>query len=293
MKNQHILIPIVFGITASSFAFISNPASAANLGGACTGTDLGVIRDQGQNEDTFKSNCATVTQLGKIQGRSGVLGFGDYEVAIGPNGAQAGLTGKLELDWNSGTTYKWQLDFNPSNNQAKFTLFNNGIDTIARSITYSYAGTLPFNAFGLIARADDSSTGIITAGTKMNLSVTDVTLDGTTSQTFASPLSVTAISNTLRFAKNYYTVDTSAGTEITQLKGTFSTNLTGLNPQDLKGHSRGIGFEITLFDPDNLAAQQKAAQSVSEIPEPNSILGLLIFGFLGIGSALKCKRDKK
>jgi hypothetical protein len=297
MKNKkRLLMPVVFGITASSFAFIANSASAANLLATnCTGTDLGVILNQGTDETAFKSNCATVTQLAKIQGRSGTNGptlNGDYEIAIGPNGAQAGLTGQSQIDWNSGTVYNWELNFNPTTNQATFQVLDNGKGSPTNLITYSYgaSSTMPFNAFGILARADNPSS-IITANTTMNLSVTQVTLDGggvgKTTNFGASPLSVTAISTssgTSRFAKNYYTVDPAAGTEITQMKGTFSANFTGLNPQDKNGRSSGIGFEITLFDP-------PPSPAVSQpVPEPNSMLGLFAFGVLGAGSLLKRKK---
>ncbi|MFM2381209.1 MAG: hypothetical protein RLZZ143_3792 [Cyanobacteriota bacterium] len=292
MKQQIYVGFLALGMATASFSGISQPVVAANLSSCTAGTDLGIILNQGTDENAFKTNCAPVTQLGKVQGRSGTNGptlNGDYEIAIGPNGAQAGLTGQSQIDWNSGTIYSWQLDFNPTSNQATFQVFDNGKGSPTNQITYSYTGSLVslhFSAFGLVAQADNPST-IITAGTTMNLSVTDITLTGGNSQSFSSsPLSVTATSDpsgSTRWAKNYYTVDNAAfpGAEITQLKGTFSANFTGLNPQDKNGRSSGIGFQIVMYDP-----------PVS-VPEPSTILGIGVSAAVGFGAFSKGKFSRK
>jgi hypothetical protein len=294
IKPKSLLMSLAFGTTVASLILTDSSASAAIVGNSCTGTDLGSVINV--SETTFATNCGDITQLAKIQGRSGASGFGlngDYEIAIGPNGAQANRTGILQLDWNDETVYNWTLDWNTSNNQAIFTLLNNGRTNTPGSISYIYSlPDLPFNAFSLVARADNPST-VISANTTMNLAVTKVALDGGTLTTLGSPLSVTATSSAsglTRFVKGFYTIDPSAGTEITKMEGTFKLDIPngGLNPQDQNGRASGIGFELTLFDPSAIQPPQAA----TSVPEPASIFGLLSVASLGFTFVRKRKNQE-
>ena len=268
-------------------------------GGCAAGFDLGLLLSQGSDGQTFRDNCAPVTQLGKVQGRPGTNGptlNGDYEIAIGPNGAQAGLTGQSQIDWNSGTEYDWQLDFNPTNNLATFQVLDNGKGVPAPPITYSYPGPLVFNAFGLVARADDPS-NVIAEGTTMNLTVTDVTLlnNGKT-LTQNIPLVVEAIStyeSKERFGKQYYTIDMNdyPTAEITQLKGKFSFE-GSINSQYQFGRSRVIGLEIIMFDPPVASGPSPQAPSQT-VPEPSTAFGIGVATAVGFGAFSKPKFTKK
>lgn len=74
----------------------------------------------------------------------------------------------------------------------------------------------------------------------------------------------------------------------TSTVGDFSTSITlGLSDADIGAPSTRFDYTLTL----NLQGQVKESSETVEVPEPSSILGLLTFGALGIGSLLKHKQQ--
>lgn len=268
---------------------------AGGFFGSNPGTALGdYLFNQGSNEETFEENC-DVTDIGKVDGRAGASRATDYEVGIGLNGAQADLADQLELDWVDESVYSWTLTWNPDTNIATFNVEGDEIDYDFDLSDSPTKNLDKFNAFGILARADDEST-YIDAGTAITITVDEVIIDplnGNSSVTQDPNISFTATSdtdtNTSTTVKNFYTINAGAtqlnsvNSEITSMSGTFAMDIPtgGKHPQEDRPFARSrIGFQLLLFDP-----------PVS-VAEPASISSLLTLGAIGFGSIRQKKKKK-
>lgn len=112
--------------------------------------------------DGFK----VLEKLGEVELRAGVQGKGDYEVAIGPNGAHADLTGQMEIDWTKGPL-SWNLGWDKNLGKATFS-------AAGQTISFTNADNInkDFNVFKLVASAKVN--GNVPAGSSVNLTINTI-----------------------------------------------------------------------------------------------------------------------
>ena len=112
--------------------------------------------------DGFK----VLDKLGEVELRAGVQGKGDYEVAIGPNGAHADLTGQMEIDWTKGPL-SWNLGWDKNLGKATFS-------AAGQTISFTNADNInkDFNVFKLVASAKVN--GNVPAGSSVNLTINTI-----------------------------------------------------------------------------------------------------------------------
>jgi len=105
-------------------------------------------------------------KLGEVELRAGVQGKGDYEVAIGPNGAQADLTGQMEIDWTKGPL-SWNLGWDKNLGKATFS-------AAGQTISFTNADNInkDFNVFKLVASAKVNDN--VPAGSSVNLTINTI-----------------------------------------------------------------------------------------------------------------------
>jgi hypothetical protein len=241
--------------------------------------------------DTDPAAAASWTQLGwKVEGRAGVLGSGDYELAIGPNGAGSGLTGKAEWIWGNNEEVPWTLNWNGTT--AAFTFGN------LAPISYTSATSNIFNGFYLLTNAVRDNR--VTRGTQMTLRVNNV--NGTTitdPNIFASSRVTSSGSNFLD------QVFFSSSEAIRTLGGTVRMSWLNPNPQAVNARSRltfalrGYNTGSTPAPIPTIVSTSAVIQSaglpptVASIPEANSTLGLLALSAMGASSMLIQKQQQK
>lgn len=258
-----------FGTLVSSILVAVTDVSAASL----------VFRGETQQE-LIDASKTSVNQLLQMEGRAGAPKAIDYEIAIGPNGAQTGETGQIQLTWENGQFYDWELLWSPVARMATFTVIDNGT-MIGSPIFNTFTGPGPddFNAFGLLARADtDNKVDPNTTVTLFVDSVNDnpnFTIDGVTPASTSISVSATSPATPGQdLNQAFYALDPDdilfpTFPEITSMTGRFQMTWDSTNPQTNLARSR-VGFQITLFDP---------PVETAATPEPTSLFASL----LGIG----------
>jgi len=237
--------------------------------------------------DTDPADAASWKQLGwKVEGRAGVLGTGDYELAIGPNGAASDLTGKAEWIWGNGEEVPWTLDWN---GQTAAFRFGN-----LAPINYTSTTSNIFNGFYLLTNAVRDNK--VARGTQMSLLVNSVNGINVANQNiFASSRVTSAGSNFLD------QVFFSSSEAIRNLSGTVRMSWLNLNPQAVSARSR-VYFQMrgynTGITPPTIVSNSPVIQSAGfpsavAVPESGSILGLLAVGAIGASSLLIQKQQGK
>jgi hypothetical protein len=263
-KNILGLISLVLGTAATSLALTDSPASAATLIKA------------GSNEAVFTTTYA-ITRIGEVEGNAGGLG---KELFFGFNGAGTGVQNSKDLTWSDARQFNWNLTWNPTTNQAQFTVVN-PVSGLPPVLNYTFASTTldRFNAFGLLAKANAPSSRL-SEGTTIDLKVNSVSFSDSTSQTLSDAYvsATSTVGSPEIINKLFYVLsseDRDVGTEITAMSGTFSLDWTTINPQRQNANSR-MSFELVMYDPP--AAIAPSLTESTSVPEPTSIIGLLSLG---------------
>jgi hypothetical protein len=264
IKTNLIPLSLGLGIAVTSLG-LSQSASALQLN---------LVQDA-----PYQSAPNGWTKLGwKAEGRAGAPGTEDYEFAIGPNGAQADLTGQIYRDWTNGEEVNWSLTWNGQT-------VNFGIENFA-PISYSLADPSPniFNGFSLLTNVDTrpyTTFGLpgqqrVEPGTTMDLVVKTINGESVTDQlgnsVFSSSTGPTTPGENL--SKKFY----SSPTTITSLTGTAKMSWLNTAPNSIKARSR-VDFQI-----------QGYKVKERSVPEPSALFGLLAIGVLGAGLGLKRKK---
>lgn len=203
------------------------------------------------------------TNLGwKVEGRAGAdpqagSRDDDYEIAIGPNGAQADLVAQQNWLWQNGQTVNWNLNWNGSTAEFKF----DGLPPIA----YTPAVTTGlFNGLSLFTQVLTND-GKVQPGTALNLLVTTVNGQAVTDQA-AQPVFSNSVGPAINQA--FYT----SNVAIQSLAGTVNLSWpSGFNPQTASARSR-VDFQIQGYT---------VGQPPVDVPEPTATLGLLALGAVG------------
>ncbi|MEM1425655.1 MAG: choice-of-anchor W domain-containing protein [Cyanobacteria bacterium P01_H01_bin.130] len=197
----------------------------------------------------------TWDKLFEVEGRAG--GRGDYEYAIGPEGANSENTGTIELDWINGEEVAWDLIWDGTT--ATFSIGG-------RSISYNsptLVGPNEFDGLYFLAQAKGAGSKI-SPGTEMFLAIEEI--NGMV-QTDLDARGVAPESggNLQRFL---FTSDM----DITSLSGIarLSWDPDGVNPVAKRAAGRAT-FKIKGYD----------ATDTMDVPEPGMLLGLLAFGGIG------------
>jgi hypothetical protein len=261
MKTRVMTTFLALGVAAGSLG-LTRPAHALELNLVQSGEDP----------------PPNWTSLGwKAEGRAGAPATSqtDYEFAIGPNGAQADLTGQIYRTWVNGETVNWSLNWNGQT--ASLTVDNEG------PVTFSLPSisALDFNAFSLFANIIGAP-GYVDQGTKIDLTVQTVNGQPVTDQNGANILTsttATAVNSSLPdFSETEFLTSPEA---ITSLTGTTTLSWTGLDPQNQNARSR-VDWQLVGFNTNSTPVP-------TSVPESTPLGGLLLFGALGVGSMLKLK----
>lgn len=272
--NRYLQISLLtVGTLVSNFWIAVSDASAIAL----------VFRGNTRQEliDASKTN---VNQLLKVEGRAGAPGTADYEIGIGPEGAQTGLTGQLQVEWANGTFYDWSLEWNTIDNIATFRVFDDGV-SVGSPLTNMFTGPGPdqYNAFGLLAWANTDN--LVSPNTTLSLIVDSVndapnfTVDNVVPPDRSIAISATSPATPGQMLNEvYYALDPddilfSFFPEITTMTGRFQMSWDGENPQTNFARSR-VGFQLILFDP---------PVEVPSTPEPMGVVSsLMVLGVLSV-----------
>lgn len=252
------MIPALLGMAAAGLA--AQPATALTL----DLVQFGIASDPhplgfGQELEIFQSEW-----------RAGVNGAGDYEAAIGPNGADYPIAGSFEIDWGNAQAVVWDLLYEASDGVSRLTM--NG-----QTVTYDSPKSGPFDKFALIAKVTDRPDGLVAPGTSIEIQITDINGCGPTCN--LSDTLTSAVFNTQPSQAKYFTSDT----PITSMVGQVVMRWTSQDPQPPgRGARSSVGVEFKAYDPVNINPQ-------STIPEPSSLLGLLAVGVFGTLSRIKSK----
>ncbi|WP_342747360.1 choice-of-anchor W domain-containing protein [Hydrococcus rivularis] len=207
-----------------------------------------------------------------VEGKVGSLST--WELALQNNKYQVQSGTERQWNWVNNEQVPWQLDWDSSNRQIKFTL---GSD-LRKQVSFFNANSVmnEFNGFYLWTRAT-TTLNMVDPGTKISLEVTEVKGINDSIFTSVSGISSSATapstSNQTAITKNFF----SSNESIASLKGFVSMSWTSNNPQ-AKGANSRVGFKI------------KGYNRPVAVSEPASILGLLAVGTIGASSTLKCKK---
>lgn len=208
----------------------------------------------------------------EVEGRAGAKDPGgqprDYEFAIGPDGAQANLTGSIYRDWTNGEEVAWTLDWDATTSKASFTI---GDQTIVYN--QNKLSSNIFNGLSLLTRAR-SDQGFVEPGTSMFLAVNQViTGQGET-------VDIDPVISSLSIAPNYGEPQALEGLffasdeSLLSLSGIARLSWDTLNPNAADARSR-VTFKLEGFD-----------TNPTNVPEPTSAVA---FGLVGLGLLLKRK----
>jgi hypothetical protein len=255
---KSIIISAAIGAILTTLSWGSQPVSATNL--------------------KFVGEGDTVTETKEwtdlnwvVEGKVGTPGT--WELALENNKYEVQSGTERQWNWVNNEKVPWQLDWDSSNRQVKFTL---GFDWRKQvSFFNANSSTNEFNGFYLWTRAQTASNRV-DPGTKISLEVTEVKSINDSIFTPVSGIfsSATAPFTSQAITKNFFSSDES----IASLKGFISISWTSsFNPQ-AKGANSRIGFKI------------KGYNRPVAVPEPASILGLLAVSSIGFSSTLKRKK---
>ena len=260
-KASLLSISVALGIAAGSLG-LTMPASALQL------TKV--------QDDPYAPTPSDWTSLNwKVEGRAGAdpsIGTqDDYEIAIGPNGAQADKVAQQEWLWENDVDVDWSLNWDGSKVTFKF----GNLDSIFYTPTLTGTSNI-FNGFYLLTKSQTLSSPkdpntFVDPGTTIDLKLAKVNGEDVSEQSSAtSPVSGQDLSKILF----------SSDEAITSMAGTVKMSWNGRNPQ--KGNGRSyVDFQIKGFNIDG---------GEVSVPEPTSTLGLLAIGAFGVGSILKRQR---
>lgn len=272
MSNKILTIPVTIGIAFASLSVLSAPAHAYVLNTIAEGTNPA-------------NPFINLPKLFEVEWRAGTDGLGDYEAAIGPNGANVGAANPtIQVDWQRNVALPWSITYNQVTGIATFN-FNN--QTSVYTLPNNLVG-LPWDRIGLFANVK-SKTGQVVANSRTTLNIS--TINGETVLVENSPTNVASINARLStrptFSRYFEGVDEDDFTTlvpITSMTGTVSIGWNANDPDPQPPGVRGAGSYIDL--------KLKAYDSpigVASVPEPNTLLGLLTLGLLG--ASLKLKRQ--
>ncbi len=209
-------------------------------------------------------------KLFSFEARAGAPG--DYEGAIGPNGADAQNTGQYNINWIDGNPVPWSLNWTQDTGTVEFVFAGQ-----TRFYDSGFSG-VKFNAFSLLAqsrenglRVDDNTTITVDLN---SINGESIVINGGPSFSQGN----SALSFPDNFEHNFYTVNSAnIVPEIFSMSGTITLDWDRINPQE--NRARGlVTVQIKGYDPDFLSPQQPES-----IPESNSITSLLMLSFLGLG----------
>lgn len=261
-KATYLALSVAMGVTAGSLS-LTLPASAITVNRVTPTADW--------------------TKLGWIvEGRAGADPINaassqdDYEIAIGPKGADNPLFGQQDWVWGNGEEVNWSLNWNGST--AAFQFGN-----LAPIFYQPSASTNVFNGFYLLTksqtRVSTDPRTYVDPDTTIDLLVKtlngEIVTDRSGNSLFSSATSP-ASGKTL--TQPFFSSDV----PITSLTGIAKMSWTGRNPQTGNGRSY-VDFQIAGYN---------IKDNDVSVPEPTSALSLLAFGVLGVGSILKKRQQK-
>lgn len=253
------IVPALLGLTAAGL--VAQPATALTLN----------LVQSGVASDPPPVGFTPDLRLFESEWRAGVGGPGDYEAAIGPNGANYPLAGTFDIDWKNGQSVVWDLQYTSSNGISQLTM--NG-----KTVTYDSPQAGFFKNLALVAKVQDRDDGLVAPGTSIGIQITDV--NGCGPSCDFSNTSTSALFDTQLTQANYFSSDTT----ITSLVGKVVISWTTQDPQPPgKGARSSVAVQLKGFDPSSSIDPQ------STIPEPSSILGLLAVGAFGTLFRIKSK----
>lgn len=218
------------------------------------------------------------TNLGwKVEGRAGAdpkVGSSqdDYELAIGPNGAQADLVAQQNWQWENNVDVDWSLNWDGSTVTYQF-------GNLAPIAYQSSNSTNVFDGFYLLTKSqtlvkpNDPKT-FVDPDTTIDFLVKTVNGEQVTDQ-FGNNLfsSATSPANGQMLTQPFFYSDEG----ITSMTGTVKMSWLNRNPQVGNGRSY-VDFQIRGF------------KTAASVPEPISTFSLLAFGAIGTASLLKRKQ---
>ncbi|GFE68685.1 choice-of-anchor W domain-containing protein [Chroococcus sp. FPU101] len=276
MNNKILTIPATIGIVIAGVSVLSIPAQAYVLNTIAEGTNPA-------------NPFINLPKLFEVEWRAGTHGLGDYEAAIGPNGANVGAANPtIQVDWQRNMAISWSITYNQATGQATFN-FNN--QTSIYTLPSNLVG-LPWDRMGLFANVK-SKTGQVVANSRTTLNIS--TINGETVLVENSPTNVASINARLgtrpTFSRYFEGVDEDDFTTlvpITSVTGTVSIgwNANAPNPQPLGVRGAGSHIAIKLKAYDSPLGEDVG---VASVPEPHTLIGLLSVGLLG--ASLKLKRQ--
>lgn len=224
------------------------------------------------------------TNLGwKVEGRAGAdpkVGSSqdDYEIAIGPNGAQADYAAIQHWQWEDDVDVNWSLNWDGSTVTFQF----DGLDPISYKPSDS---TNVFNGFYLLTKSqtlskpNDPKT-FVDPGTTIDFLVKTVNGESVIDQfgdTLLSSATSPAPSGQMLTQPYFYSDEA-----ISSMTGTVKMSWLNRNPQVGNGRSY-VDFQIRGFN---------TGAGVS-VPEPASTFSLLAFGAIGVGSLVGRKQKMR
>lgn len=259
MKKWQI-VPMLLGMTAAGLAV--QPASALTID----------LVDSGPASTPPPPGFGSPLRLFEAEWRAGVNGMGDYEAAIGPNGAEHDLAGNFQIDWGNNQAVVWDIRYTAANGISQLTIGD-------KTVTYDSLASGIWKNFALAASIRNRNDGLVADGTSISVEITDINGCGSTcdlDETYTSALfSGTDISEAKFF---------SSDTPITSMVGKVIMKWTSQDPQPITGGGArsSVLVEFKGFNPEPI-------DPVS-VPEPGVILGLLSIGAYGtLSRRLKSK----
>lgn len=273
MYKKFFTIPASIGMAIAGVSLLSTPANAYVLN---------TIAEGANPTNPFLA----YPKLFEVEWRAGTDGFGDYEAAIGPNGANVGASDpQIQIDWQRGAAIPWSIAYDQINGIAVFTM-NSQSSTY--TVPSGLAG-LPWDRIGLFANVK-SKAGQVVAGTRTTLNVSTINNETVlVENSNNNNASINArLFNRPTFSRYFEGVDEDDFTTlipITSMTGTISIAwlANGPNPQppSIRGAGSFIDVKLKAYESSDIDPVDTV------IPEPSSILGLLAVGLLGASVRLK------
>ncbi|WP_439341614.1 putative Ig domain-containing protein [Vacuolonema iberomarrocanum] len=173
---------------------------------------------------------ASSTKLWSVEARSG--GRSTYEVAIGPNGAQADLHEQMEYVWQNGQDVLWSLEQQGS--QVVFTM-------AGKSIRYPAADTAALNAFSLLTKVNTKNASKVSPGTSMAVSIQSVN-----GEAVSEPITLASVGpeNGQDLDELFFSLDGTATTITGTMRLSWPTE--GVNPYQKNSQSR-VTFKLSGY----------------------------------------------